>query len=70
MALASSKEATAKPLQESTRESIQTMKTLISDSLMGAHCLTQKTQKFSRFTLVSSATLFAVSCIVILLFCK
>jgi hypothetical protein len=59
-ALASSKEA--------TRESIQAMKKLISDSLIEAHSLTQKTQKFSRFALVSSATLFAASCMIFLFF--
>lgn len=70
VALASSKEAIAKLLQESTRESIQAMKKLISDSLIEAHSLTQKTQKFCRFALVSSATLFAASCMVLLLFYK
>ncbi len=69
-ALTSSKEAIAKLLQESTRESIQVMKKLISDSLIEAHSLTQKTQKFSRFALVSSATLFAAACMILLLFCK
>ncbi|QIN32762.1 conjugal transfer protein TraM [Legionella longbeachae] len=68
-ALSSSKEAMAGLLQESTRESVQTMKKLITDSLNEAHSLTQKTQKFSRFALVSSGTLFAASCM-ILLFCK
>lgn len=69
-ALASSKEVIAKLLQESTRESIHAMKKLISDSLIEAHSLTQKTQKFSRFALVSSATLFAASCMILLLFYK
>ncbi len=69
-ALASSKEAIARLLQESTRESIQVMKKLISDSLIEAHSLTQKTQKFSRFALLSSATLLAASCMILLLFCK
>ncbi|BCZ98065.1 MULTISPECIES: conjugal transfer protein TraM [Legionella] len=69
-ALASSKEVIARLLQESTRESVQVMKKLISDSLIEAHSLTQKTQKFSRFALVSSASLFAASCIILLLFCK
>lgn len=70
VALASSKEAIARLLQESTRESIQAMKELISDSLTEANSLTQKMQKLSRFVLVSSATLFAASCMIILLFYK
>lgn len=69
-ALASSKEAIARLLQESTRTAVQAMQKLISDSLIEAHSLTQKTQKFSRFALVSSATLFAASCMILLLFCK
>ncbi|HAT2056621.1 TPA: conjugal transfer protein TraM [Legionella pneumophila] len=68
--LASSKEAITRLLQESTRESVQAMKKLISDSLTEAHSLAQKTQKFSRFALMLSATLFAISCIILLLFCK
>ncbi|RUR17666.1 conjugal transfer protein TraM [Legionella sp. km535] len=70
VALASSKEAISRLLQESTRESIQVMKKLISDSLIEANSLTQMMQKFSRFALVSSATLFAVSCMTLLLFGK
>lgn len=69
-ALASSKEAMARLLQESTRESVQAMKKLLSDSLIEAHALTQKTQKFSRFTLASSATLFAASCVLLILLYK
>lgn len=69
-ALASSKEAIARLLHESTKESVQAMKRLISDSLVEAYSFTQKTQKLSRFALVSSATLFAASCVVLLLFCK
>lgn len=68
VALASSKEAMTRLLHESTRESVQVMKKLISDSLIEAHSLTQRTQKFSRFALVASATLFAAS-IIFLLFC-
>ncbi len=70
VALASSKDAIARLLQESTKESIQVMNKLISDSLTEAHSLTQKAQKFSRFALVSSATLFAASCMILLLLCK
>lgn len=69
-ALASSKEAITRLLHESTKESVQVMKKLISDSLIEAHSFTQKTQKFSQFALVSSATLFAASWVVLLLFCK
>jgi len=70
VALASSKEAIARLLRESTRESIQAMRELISDSLIEAHSLTQRTQKLNRFALVSSATLFAASCMILLLFGK
>jgi hypothetical protein len=70
VALASSKEATAKLLHESTKESVKAMKKLISDSLIEAYSFTQKTKKFSRFALVSSATLFAASCMTLILFCK
>ncbi|WP_115710997.1 conjugal transfer protein TraM [Legionella sainthelensi] len=69
-ALTSSKEAITRLLHESTKESVQAMKKLILDSLIEAHSLTQKTQKFSRFALVSSATLFAASCMTLILFCK
>lgn len=69
-ALASSKEAITILLHESTKESVQAMKKLISDSLIEAHSFTQKTHKFSRFALVSSATLFAASCMILILFCK
>ena len=69
-ALASSKEAIARLLHESTKESVQAMTKLSSDSLVEAYSFIQKTQKLSRFALVSSATLFAASCVVLLLFCK
>lgn len=69
-ALASSKESVNRLLQESTKELVQVMKKLIADLLINTHSLTQKTQKFSRFALVSSASLFAASCIILLLFCK
>ncbi|HAT9718740.1 TPA: conjugal transfer protein TraM [Legionella pneumophila subsp. pneumophila] len=69
-ALASSKETINRLLHEATKESVQAMKKLISDSLIEAHSFTQKTQKFSRFALVSSVTLFAASCMILMLFCK
>ncbi|KTD46340.1 conjugal transfer protein TraM [Legionella quateirensis] len=69
-ALASSKESVNRLLQESTKELVQVMKKLIADLLINTHSLTQKTQKLSRFALVSSASLFAASCIILLLFCK
>jgi len=69
-ALASSKEAITKLLHEATKESVQAMQKLISDSLIEAHSLTRKTQKFSQFALVSSAALYAVSCMIFLLFYK
>ncbi|HAT4697478.1 conjugal transfer protein TraM [Legionella pneumophila serogroup 1] len=65
-ALASSKEAITRLLHESTKESVQAMQKLISDSLIEAHSLTRKTQKFSQFALVSSAALFAASCMIFL----
>jgi vacuolar-type H+-ATPase subunit H len=67
-ALTSSKEAITRLLHESTKESVQAMQKLISDSLIEAHSLTQKTQKFSRVALVSSATLFVASCMILLFF--
>ncbi len=67
-ALASSKGAITRLLHESTKESIQAMQKLISDSLIEAHSFTQKTYKFSRFALVSSATLFAASCMILIIF--
>lgn len=70
LALACSKEAVVRLLQESTRESIQAIKELISDSLIEAHSLTQKTQKFSRLALISSAFLFAASCMILIFFYK
>lgn len=69
-ALTSSKEAITRLLHESTKESVKAMQKLISDSLIEAHSFTQKTYKFSRFALVSSATLFAASCMILILFCK
>lgn len=68
--LASSKEVITRLLHESTKESVQAMKKLISDSLIEAHSFTQKKQKFSQFALVSSAALFAASCMIFLLLYK
>lgn len=53
-ALASSKEAMARLLQESTRESVHAVKKMISDSLAEARYLTQQARKFSQFTMISS----------------
>lgn len=53
-ALASSKEAMARLLQDSTRESVHAVKKMISDSLAEARYLTQQARKFSQFTLISS----------------
>ncbi|HAU0232657.1 TPA: conjugal transfer protein TraM [Legionella pneumophila] len=69
-ALASSKEAITRLLNESTKESVQAMQKLILNSLTEAHSLTRKTQKFSQFVLVLSATLFVASCMIFLLFYK
>ncbi|HHF7372277.1 TPA: conjugal transfer protein TraM [Legionella anisa] len=70
VALANSKEAMARLMHESTSEGVQTMKKLILDSLVQVHISTLKSQKFSRFALVSSSALLAASCMVLLLFCK
>lgn len=67
-ALANSKEAMTRLLQESTTESVQSMKKMISESLKEANTLVQQTQKFSQFALLSSATLLAISCILIIFF--
>lgn len=69
-ALASSKEAMARLLQESTSESVQTMKKMILDSLAEARDLTQRTRKFSRVALLSSTTIFTVSCLFIVYILK
>ena len=66
-ALVGSKEAMAKLLQESTSESVHTIKKMIADSLTEAHDLAEKTRKFSRITLVSSAAMLTMSCLFILI---
>lgn len=67
VALAGSKDTMANLLQESTSESVQTMKKMISDSLAEARDLTQQTRKLSRVALLSSAVIFG-SCLFIFLF--
>ena len=67
-ALSGSKEVVARSMQESTSYSVQTMKTMISDSLKEAHDLTQYTHKFSRFVLLSVGAMLALSCMLILIF--
>ncbi|HAT8648945.1 TPA: conjugal transfer protein TraM [Legionella pneumophila] len=70
VALVSSKDAMARLMLESARESIEAMKKFLSDSLVEVQTLTQQSQKFSRFAWVSSAALFVASCMVLLLVCK
>ncbi|HAU0909241.1 TPA: conjugal transfer protein TraM [Legionella pneumophila] len=65
-ALASSKEAMNKILREATNEFVYVMKNMISDSLTEAKDLTQQTRKANRFTLLTSVTMLAVSCIFML----
>lgn len=65
-ALVSSKETMTRLLQESTSESGQAIKKMLSGLLMEAREVAQLTQKFSRFALISSTVLF-VSCLLILL---
>lgn len=67
-ALAGSKEAMASLLQESTNESVQVMKKMITDSLADARDMAQKTRKFSRITLWSLASFFVGAGLVILIF--
>ncbi|HDI4897657.1 TPA: conjugal transfer protein TraM [Legionella pneumophila] len=65
-ALARSKEAMNKILREATNEFVYVMKNMISDSLTEAKDLTQQTRKANRFTLLTSVTMLAVSCIFML----
>lgn len=67
-ALAGSKEAMASLLQESTIESVQSMKKMISDSLAEAHDLTLQTRKFSRFALLSLVAILTISCLFLCVF--
>ena len=60
-ALVGSKEAMSRLLQESTYESVQVMKKMISDSLVEARGLEQRTRKFSRFALFSTAAILSGS---------
>ena len=60
-ALASSKEAMARLLLESTNISVQSMERMISDSLAEARDLLQQTKKFAWLMLVSSVVILAAS---------
>ena len=62
-ALVASKEAMTRLLQESTSESVQAMKKMISDSLVEARDLTQQARRFSQFALLSAALIFIASCL-------
>ena len=67
-ALTVSKEAMVRLWQESTSESVQVMKKMISGSLTEARDLTEQTCKFSRIALLSSAAILTASCLFALLF--
>ena len=67
-ALASSKEAMARLLLESTNISVQSMERMISDSLTEARDLSQQTKNFGWFMLVSSVVILAASSLFILFF--
>lgn len=67
VALAVSKEAMARLLQESTSESVHTMKKIISESLTEARELTQQARRFGWFAL-SSAAILTGCCLFILFF--
>ena len=67
-ALASSKEAMARLLLESTNISVQSMERMISDSLTEARDLSQQTKKFGWFMLVSSVVILAASSLFMLFF--
>lgn len=68
VALMGSKEAMARVLQDSTNESVQTIKKMIADSLAEARDLMQQSQKFSRFALLSSIAVLTGSCLFIFIF--
>lgn len=67
-ALTCGKEAMFSLMKESTYESVQAMKKMILDSLSEAHDLAEKTRKFNRFALLSSASMLTLSCLFIMLF--
>jgi len=67
-ALAGSKEAMSRLLQESTSESIQLMKKMILGVLDEARDLMRQASKFSRFALLSSTTILTASCLCMLFF--
>ncbi|HAU0949081.1 TPA: conjugal transfer protein TraM [Legionella pneumophila] len=66
VALTASTDAMERILRESTNSLIQIMTKKVSDSLIQAHDLTQKTRKLSQFILLSLVTL--TTCCLILLF--
>lgn len=66
-ALAGSKEAMARLLQESTSESVFAMKQMISDSLAQARDMAQQARKFSQFALLSSVVILTGSVLIFLM---
>ncbi len=62
-ALVASKEAMAKLLQESSSESVQAIKKVMSAALNETLHLTQKTRKFSQATLLLSAAMLITTCL-------
>jgi len=65
VALMASKEAMARVLQNSTNESVQIIKKIITDSLAETRDLTQQSRRFSRFALLSSTAILTSSCLFI-----
>ncbi|HHF7368221.1 TPA: conjugal transfer protein TraM [Legionella bozemanae] len=67
-ALTSSKEAIARLMQDSSNESIQTMKIMMSASLAEARDMAQQVRKLTWFALLSSTVILIGSCLIILFF--
>lgn len=67
-ALTSSKEIMTKLIHECSKESIDTIKKEISDSLIEAGKMEARYQKLNRFSLLSSTTMLTISCVIMSLF--
>ncbi|HHV6060382.1 TPA: conjugal transfer protein TraM [Legionella pneumophila] len=67
-ALTGSKATMAKLSREAISESILTMREMISSSLAEAHALKLQTQKYSTFTLLTSAIMLTAFCMFMLFF--
>ncbi|HEO1393710.1 conjugal transfer protein TraM [Legionella parisiensis] len=66
MALASSKEAMTRLLQEATNESVSVIKKVISDSVADVHDMAKQTKNYSLLAIFGSA--LVVSCVFLALF--